>query len=206
MNYFQDLPDYRFLVNRDNPTIVVIGASDDGTNDHYGFRGTLDQIKDFRLVLIEPIKRQFDNLINIYGKYGGQVEYQNVAIADADGELEMLDRGGMSHLASYHLPGDNDGTVTSTKVKARTFNNLMAELKIDKIDLLQIDCEGYEFNILKTIDFQRHKPSLIRYEHFWIPDKNECVDFLVKKNYSVNLCPISPRDDNLAILNLNKYL
>ena len=41
----------------------------------------------------------------------------------------------------------------------------MKTYKIKKIDLLQIDTEGYDAEIILNIDFDLMKPKIIRFEH-----------------------------------------
>ena len=45
-----------------------------------------------------------------------------------------------------------------------TFNDLIKKYKVKKIDLLHIDTEGYDYEILKTLDF-KIKPNMILFEH-----------------------------------------
>ncbi len=46
-------------------------------------------------------------------------------------------------------------------IKAISFVEMSKENNIEKIDFLQIDCEGYDFEILKNIDFEKFSPSII---------------------------------------------
>jgi len=61
-------------------------------------------------------------------------------------------------------------------------------LHIDrKIDLLHIDTEGFDYEIIKSIDFTKIKPKIILYEHNHLSneDKKECMEFLKSKKYSI---------------------
>ena len=40
----------------------------------------------------------------------------------------------------------------------------MSKHRVSRVDLLQVDCEGYEYEILKMFDLQRFNPSLVNYE------------------------------------------
>jgi FkbM family methyltransferase len=46
-----------------------------------------------------------------------------------------------------------------------SMNDLLEKYKVKKIDLLQIDTEGYDFEILQTFDFNKISPTIIIYEH-----------------------------------------
>lgn len=171
--------DYREILNKQNPTIVQIGAHDGIVGEEYGLQETLDIIDNFSLFLVEPIISYFGNLSNVYGKYGSRVKYTNCAITDSDGICKMVDRGGMSHI-------NESGNIL---VQSKTWNTFITESKITQIDLLLIDCEGYEFDILKQINFDNpEKPKIIRYEYTHIPNKQECDNFLKSKGYKIEYC------------------
>jgi hypothetical protein len=51
-------------------------------------------------------------------------------------------------------------------VEADTLSNLLEKnLESDRIDLFQIDVEGYDFEVIKSLDFGKYRPSIIKYEH-----------------------------------------
>ncbi len=77
---------------------------------------------------------------------------------------------------------------------------LLSECHVRRVDLLQIDVEGYDFEVLLSLDFSSVRPSLIRYEdrHFFPPRKrSEAVHFL--RNLGYKVLPGLPPDDTLAI-------
>ena len=66
--------------------------------------------------------------------------------------------------------------VEKQKVQIRNLSEFLSEESIDKIDILKIDTEGYEYNILKNLknnDFA--KIRFIYFEHHY--------DLMIKKNY-----------------------
>jgi FkbM family methyltransferase len=50
------------------------------------------------------------------------------------------------------------------KVHCWTFDQLVKRHQLEHVDLLQIDAEGYDYKILRTIDFSRLRPRFINYE------------------------------------------
>jgi hypothetical protein len=52
---------------------------------------------------------------------------------------------------------------------------------------LNIDTEGYDFEIIKLIDFSEIKPSMILYEHIHLNamDSTQCMNLLKDKGYSL---------------------
>ena len=77
------------------------------------------------------------------------------------------------------------------KVKCISFNDLIEQYSIDKIDLLQIDTEGYDAEIIKMIDFDKINPSIISFEHgirqgiMNIQEFQECQEILLNNNYNI---------------------
>jgi FkbM family methyltransferase len=169
---------YTTLVNKNTPVIVQIGAHDGVLGEEYGLQDLLNNLIDFKLFLIEPIDEFFNNLPSVYGKYGDKVQYIKCAISDKNGVINMIDQGCMSKI-------DDSGNIP---VDSITWNKFILDNNINKVDLLVLDCEGYEFNILSQINFSEVKPSVIRYEYFWLPNKEECDNYLTSNGYQIELC------------------
>lgn len=70
---------------------------------------------------------------------------------------------------------------------------------MQRIDLLHIDTEGYDFEILKTIDFSVIQPAVILYEtkHLSPCDQQASVELLSRYGYQIQLLGA----DALAVLN-----
>ncbi len=49
--------------------------------------------------------------------------------------------------------------------KVQPLNDILAAREIGEIDLLCIDLEGYEYAVLKTLDFEKHQPKFIISEY-----------------------------------------
>jgi hypothetical protein len=61
---------------------------------------------------------------------------------------------------------------------------------------VQIDAEGFDFEVIRSIDFQRLKPSVLIYEHVHLGDDEEtCRRFLEERGYRV----IRARLDSVAL-------
>ncbi len=78
-----------------------------------------------------------------------------------------------------------DEYIEATPVRMIDFNQLVRECGIQRIDLLQLDCEGYDYEVLKMIDFEQFSPSLINYEsaHFADQTRKECENLLTSNGY-----------------------
>lgn len=66
-------------------------------------------------------------------------------------------------------------------------NQILAIRGIDHIDLLTIDLEGAEFDVLQTLDFEKHSPSFIIAEYDTAGVGIDCrvCNFLLGKGYEV---------------------
>lgn len=170
---------YLNLVNKDVPVIVQIGANDGVLGEEYGLQELLESLTDFRLILVEPIKQFFDKLPLVYGKYGDKVTYYNYAITDTNGHFNMILDEGMSKIVNG---------VGDIVVKGVTWEDFINDSLITNIDLLILDCEGYEFNILKQVNTQKVPIKVIRYEYYWINDKTGCDNYLRNIGYNIDYC------------------
>lgn len=69
----------------------------------------------------------------------------------------------ISHCKSMGI--DMHLTQQEIKVKFRSANSVLEEYFKDRIDLLIIDCEGLDYEILKSINFDKYQPKLIVVEY-----------------------------------------
>ena len=76
--------------------------------------------------------------------------------------------------------------------------DILKDNKCQKIDLLQIDTEGYDSNIIQMLDFNIFQPMIIHYEHVNLLgyQNNLTIKLLESKNYYI----IKGKNDNIAIL------
>ncbi len=68
-----------------------------------------------------------------------------------------------------------------------TINNLVSKHKLPRIDLLQIDTEGFDYEVLKQIDFEDMAPQIIHYEHKHLSpeDRGESAKLLLRNGFQV---------------------
>jgi FkbM family methyltransferase len=175
-----------------------------GSND--GKRG--DPIYEYvikykwRGILIEPVPYLYEKLKNTYAGQEG-LDFENIAIADKDGYKTFY------RVEEYYEPGnplwyDQLGSfrkevllkhrnlvpnlekhLISEQIPCLSFNSLLQERGVTKINLLHIDTEGYDYEIIKTIPFGLIKPYIILYEHKHLSreDKQACVSLLTDEGY-----------------------
>ncbi|MCG8653103.1 MAG: FkbM family methyltransferase [Pirellulales bacterium] len=171
---------------------IQIGAFDGREGDHLF---DLVHRHNWRGILVEPQRQAFDTLKQNYSGLAN-LRFFNVAIGPTDGELTLYTRkNGSVPIASVskHLlikPGHSRSEVIGVQVPCWTFDRLLMEADAPpRIDLLQIDTEGFDFEIIRSIRFDRVKPAIIRYEHALLSeaDRNACIGLLAGHGYRMLL-------------------
>ena len=211
-----NLPSQVFEVGLSNlPTIVVVGAHDGIEGEQYGFMSFLEGLDNFKLYLIEPIGRYFDQLYNVYGKFGDKVTYLNYAISNNTSDnAHMIDLGMMSYVnkmpegweKDHKLFSETGESLSIIEVKSKTWQDFVIENKIDTIDILLLDCEGHELNIISQMDFEKTKIKSIRYEYETlkrISENDKVLDrILAERGYSISLDQTDPTFNKVALTNV----
>jgi FkbM family methyltransferase len=162
---------------------VEIGANDGEQHDH--LRPFL-QAGRWRGIMVEPVPYVFERLQANYGDLPG-ITLENVAIADRDGDLPFYHLQRVEDRAAAGLPQWYDGIgsfsreavlghaalvpglegrLTCVNVPCLTFDSLCDRHGVDRVDLILVDTEGYDYELLRTIDWDRHRPRLVIFEHY----------------------------------------
>lgn len=87
------------------------------------------------------------------------------------------------------LPEKEDDYIKTEIVRTVTFEYILNKYNINRIDLLMIDTEGYDFELIKMFPFNILRPRLIIFEHSHFSDevKNQCNNFLLKNSYKLKI-------------------
>lgn len=160
----------------------------------------------WRGILVEPQKSEFEHLTVTY-RDCRDLRLENVAIADTDGTRALYrvrddrrnaewQRGVASFVRKARFVTEDMFEVEM--VPCVTFDALLNRYRVARIDLLQIDAEGYDYELLKLFDFRRLRPRLIRYEHVHLPpsDRRACAIYLQRLGYET----LEMRFDTGAVL------
>ena len=159
---------------------VQIGANDGITCDPIRQR-----IQKYRWsgLMVEPVEHLYRRLVALYAN-DPKLRFENAAIGISDGTMpfhffpDALDKHpdfpwwgkGMGSLLgafdspAHRLLAKGGFRMHETQVPCLTFGSLMIRHEVQSIDLLQIDAEGFDGEILLSIDFTRWQPRFIRYE------------------------------------------
>jgi FkbM family methyltransferase len=191
--------------------VVQVGAHDGSIVDP--LRAELVR-RPWRGILVEPVPYVFARLSANYGR-NPRLVLENAAIADHDGTVDI-----------HHLPETTDGSVwggydalgslredvvlkhanlvpdigarlVTTTVPSLTFESLCKKHGVERIDIVQTDTEGYDYEVLKLIDLPRWQPGLIMYEHVHLDasDQTEARSMLASNGYEL----IADHMDTIAV-------
>jgi FkbM family methyltransferase len=193
-------------------TIVQIGAYVGNTaNDpifstlkRYSTEASAKRNRHSRIILIEPVKQYFEQLQANYADVPG-IYFENVAVAAKSGiatlyqlgvnpadygypewlsQLSSLKEDRISHLVNDEIRQFYLKNRVAHEVDCIDFNALVTRYALTKIDVLQIDIEGYEYELMKTIDFDSLPVRFINYEsEVMYGNKPKCERFLRSKTY-----------------------
>jgi FkbM family methyltransferase len=124
---------------------------------------------------IEPVKDYYNELVETYKN--SRVTPINRAIYEdnktisifkvkQDADLPEWSKGIASLNSEHHKKSNTSKeNIVEEVVEAITFEKLFEDYNVSNIDLLQIDTEGYDYNLLKLFPFEKFQPSIIHFEH-----------------------------------------
>lgn len=175
------------LLKNPRLTFMQIGAFDGALDDD--LRELIETHK-LQGVLIEPQPVAFARLQKTY-RNQPQVKLLQAAIAEQEGTRDLYcKRGEASMVASFdreHLRRHNvaDHEIVTQQVACHTVESALRAVGMTHVDLLQIDAEGYDWPIIRSIDFARLRPRILRFEyrHMSAADADTCLALLANHGY-----------------------
>jgi FkbM family methyltransferase len=183
------------LLHKPDLTFMQIGAFDGMGDDDLRELVIAHRL---RGILVEPQPVAFARLRHTY-RDQPQVTLLQAAIAESEGPRELYCRRGKASMAaSFHRNhlrrhGISADEIIPQRVVCYTFESALRAAGMEHVDLLQIDAEGYDWPIIRSIDFERHRPTIVRFEYRPMParDANSCLELLAKHGYAFL---VEPRD------------
>lgn len=153
-------------------------------------------------VLIEPIKEEIEKIIRFDLK---NCFYENCAISEKGGDIEFFFVPGAtdwSSLSESHIRKINpDCEIQKRIVPSKSFDQLAEKYNFPQIDFLKIDAEGSDYMILKSIDYNKHRIAMIKFEHHHMTeDQLQEISILMDDNFFELL---ETKDLNSIYLNKN---
>jgi FkbM family methyltransferase len=188
-----------YMLFNPSPFFIQIGANDGIANDplnkfvtRYHWRG----------ILLEPLPDVFEKLKKTYSE-SPQLQLLNAALADKDGvktiytvrmdphifqKAQQLTTFRKETLLSHtHLIPDIASRIEEREVQCLCFDTLLSLVGEKNVDILQTDAEGYDYTILKMIDFNRLRPAIVAYEHRHMTkdQQEEIAHLLIAQGYAM---------------------
>lgn len=175
MTAFDDLL-YRRLKQNPDFCFIQIGANDGVSFDPVFEFATSNKV---RGAVVEPLTDSYAELQLNYSAYP-MIRALNVAVHRDQSHIDLyrIDPAykgqlpdwaiGIASVNPDHFKPTGeipDEAICVERVPAMNLQALLDEVGFAQLDLLQIDTEGYDFEILKMIDFNRLKPAIIHFEH-----------------------------------------
>ena len=217
--YFYD----RLSKGQKNIYVIQVGANDGITRDPIHKFVKRDHWKG---VLIEPQVSVFRNrLFPIYQR-DEDIMLENIAISKENGLMDMyrisfckerwatglttfdrktlegkVESGQIDHNAKNSgitPPADKKDYIEAFKVETKSFDFLREKYAIKQVDVLQIDAEGFDFEIIKLYDLGRNKVKVVVFESCHL-SKDEYAE--VEAYFAGNGCDIQKLGtDSVAVL------
>lgn len=155
-------------------SILLVGAND-GVSHDFLFEFLTE--RKVQGIAIEPLKDIFKKLENNFSLFPN-IKLVNKAVHPFSKKAVIFRvdpskrnlvpywaEGIGSLIPNHHKKsGISKEYIIEEKVEAESLMNIVQNFKGDSFDLLQIDVEGYDFEILKMINFKAIKPKIIKYE------------------------------------------
>lgn len=177
-------------------TILQVGACDGTNNDpihDHVIKGST------RAILIEPnpfafgrLEKSYAGLPNVtliqaaIGEEDGQANLYRVKKTDKmDSEVDWTLQFASFYRSHLERLGVKPDEIEQITVPCRSLSSLVAELSLTKIDLLQIDAEGFDAAVVRMALNMPIRPDCINFEHVHLraEDRQPLFDLLKANGY-----------------------
>jgi FkbM family methyltransferase len=170
---------YRYLKVHKKISFLQIGANDGVMNDPI-YKFNMDNSSVVSGYVLEPLPDIYQQLVKNYESCHN-IKAFNLAIHATQSDMTLHRvkpsyakkipefANGVASFDKEHWEKTNlipnSDYIEEVKVKCVSFESFIEINGINDLDLLLIDTEGYDYQILMSIDFKSIKPKIIRFEH-----------------------------------------
>lgn len=158
-------------------------GANDGIFQSNTFR--LEKEKNWSGILVEPSPFAFQQCMNNRDK--SKNVFLNYALVSDDYKYPTITGDFDGHpMSSINGKRRNNFFNANIEVPVTTFTNILLALKVNKIDFLSLDVEGFELEVLRGLDFTLCSPTYILLEVN--TGEEEVFGFLKNKKYKCLCC------------------
>ena len=176
--------------------VVEIGSNDGKSGDP--LYPLIRSHRSLQVLYIEPVPFLFERLKrNFQGD--PRFRFEQVAIAEEKRTMpfyhvaestrrempalpDFVDQLGSFFRANLerHLPGTLDRFIVEVPVEAMPLSMVLERQRVERIDALLIDTEGYDWRVLRQLDLGKYQPRVIfiEHKHLSVEDKAAVRTFL----------------------------
>lgn len=199
-----------WMESRDPSTpffFVDVGANDGVTGDPVH-----DYVAQYHWtgIFVEPQPRLFKQLVANYPNEP-QLIFENVALGDQDGTAIFyafkqtpglpLEATMLASFDRYRVENNGPGyrgEIEEIKVPTCTAGSLLKKHGVTAIDYLQVDTEGFDYEVVRMFLATGIKPALIHYEHGCLDAETLCKGLSLLQTHGYRVLTIGV--DTLAYL------
>ncbi|MFK7840890.1 MAG: FkbM family methyltransferase [Sphingorhabdus sp.] len=173
-----------FQERGDTGTMVDVGA-------HFGIELAMFAELDWRVIAFEPDHANRHQLEASFGDHPN-VTIDSRAVSDAAADQVAFfssdQSSGISGLSAFH-----ESHRESAKVSVTTMAEVVQEHALDRIDFLKVDVEGFDFFVVKGVDWDGVAPDTIVCEFEDTKTRSlgytvgDMIDYLQERGYSITL-------------------
>ena len=142
-----------------------------------------------KVLLIEPVNYNLQSLKNRFKNKNNMI-YENVGVSDEKKQIKFyyvkessvkklgkewgsgIGSFRKKHLLDHHRKRFKiiESDLEEVDIKIVVFNDLVEKYNIIEIEYLLIDTEGYDYQIIKSIDFNKTKINKVKFEYKHLDD------------------------------------
>jgi FkbM family methyltransferase len=130
------------------------------------------------------------DVAGLFSRFRPKDAFIHSAVGEHAGTIEMaLFKEGAFNCLAEHLndvPEDVRRTARLVKVPINPLSDILNQNKVEKIDLLNVDCEGNDLKVLRSNDWSRWRPKVICVEdHAENWTQSEIMQYLASVGYTL---------------------
>lgn len=207
--------------------LVQIGSNDGKTGDP--FNQLLHKNANWKALFVEPVPYLFERLKNNYSDQT-RFSFANVAINEggrltfywmdprAKDDFDDLpfwydQLGSFDKQHIIHELGERmESYILSQELEGLSLPNLLTRNKVEKLDILHIDTEGYDWKILSQLDLNTYEPKFILYESNHLSEEELSASYaFLKERYElfdagIDVLAVNRRVQPSLNLGMHKYM